>query len=310
MPHTLPYRPLIIDTLTSTHRLTSYENVFQTTNDIELMGVYLWSQHISGVLYPLLSCVEVSLRNAIDRALTQKLGLFWWRQDVLRCKAELKGRPATRPLIAIRENFDSANRAYIRDMKEILGKHAIIPNATHHDLIARTEFSTWEFLFDHQDYQFLDHQLIWPGQLSNVFLGAWPHTSTKQMVQHVGQQIKQVRLFRNRLAHHEPIWKRYGVGNEADAIQSIHDRIATIESLIKLIHPEYHRMLIVNGLVPSAYRAASSSEIRRFQHLARVEKINSKRKLKRLVSEATNSDKIIQATVHSNRHRRFLITPY
>jgi len=66
MPQTLQYRHVLIDTLISNERISSYQSVFQPVNDVELMGVYLWNTYVGGALYPLIGAVEVSLRNAID----------------------------------------------------------------------------------------------------------------------------------------------------------------------------------------------------------------------------------------------------
>lgn len=45
MPHTLQYRPVLIDALISNERINSYQSVFHPANDVELMGVYLWNAH-------------------------------------------------------------------------------------------------------------------------------------------------------------------------------------------------------------------------------------------------------------------------
>jgi hypothetical protein len=78
MPKTLIYRPVLIDKLVTNQRISSYQNVFCPANDQELMGVYLWNSHVTGMLYPLISTAEISLRNAIDHALTAHIGRFWW----------------------------------------------------------------------------------------------------------------------------------------------------------------------------------------------------------------------------------------
>ncbi|EPM49723.1 Abi-like family protein 1, partial [Pseudomonas syringae pv. actinidiae ICMP 19073] len=70
MPHTIQYRPWLINELISSHRIASYSKVFSTQNDAELVGAYLWNSHVCAALYPLLSAAEVTLRNSIDAALT------------------------------------------------------------------------------------------------------------------------------------------------------------------------------------------------------------------------------------------------
>lgn len=83
MPHTLQYRPILIDTLISNERIQSYQTVFQPPDDTALMGVYLWNAHVCGAFYPLISAAEVTLRNAIDHALVAGLGRFWWTSGKL-----------------------------------------------------------------------------------------------------------------------------------------------------------------------------------------------------------------------------------
>jgi hypothetical protein len=78
MPRSINYRPVLIGDLITEKRLDSYANVFQYTDDIELVGAYLWNTHVCSSLYPLLTAAEVTLRNSIDSALSQNIGHFWW----------------------------------------------------------------------------------------------------------------------------------------------------------------------------------------------------------------------------------------
>lgn len=96
MPHTLQYRPLLIDTFITNERISSYQTVFQPANDVELMGAYLWNAHVCGALYPLMGAVEVTLRNAIDQALVADLGRFWWAGGKLRYRSYAAGAATSR----------------------------------------------------------------------------------------------------------------------------------------------------------------------------------------------------------------------
>ena len=106
--------------------------------------------------------------------------------------------------------------------------------------MAKTEFSTWGFMLDHE---FMGNGLIWPNRLGTVFAGTWPSTQASTMLTHVQDLVTTVRDFRNRLFHHEPAWKRFGVHTEADALQHLQEKIGKIESLVALIHPENLRLL-------------------------------------------------------------------
>ena len=305
MPYTLQYRPLLIDGLISSERMGSYQAVFHPANDVELMGVYLWNAHVCGALYPLLGAVEISLRNAIDRALVADLGTFWWSGGKLRYRSFAPGAAPPYAVQAVHDNFIKAARKYIG---EVRSRHRVRGHITpsHAGVIAKTEFSTWEFLLDDE---FMGRGLIWPKHLSGVFRGPWPARQAGAVLAHARDLVATLRDFRNRLFHHEPAWKRYGVRSEADALQHLQEKIGKAESLLALIHPENLRLLQANGLLRDAHRACTAGEIRRFQHLAQVHKVNSLGKLAGLVERSALENRVLEARVYRGRRQRFLIQP-
>ncbi|QKH37159.1 CAAX protease [Achromobacter pestifer] len=305
MPHTLQYRPLLIDALISNERINSYQSVFNPANDVELMGAYLWNAHACGALYPLMGAVEISLRNSIDRALVADLGRFWWAGGKLRYRSYAPGTDAPHPVQAVRNNFAKATRNHASEQRR---RHAVRGNVMpqHHGVIAKTEFSTWEFLLD---TELMGRGLIWPKHLSAVFRGVWPMRQAGGMLAHVQDLVATLRAFRNRLFHHEPAWKRYGVQTEADALQHLQEKTAKAESLLMLIHPENLRLLQTNGLLRDARRACTASEIRRFQHLAQTHRINSLNTLTELVTRSAQENSALVARIHHGQDQRFLILP-
>ncbi|MDR7944868.1 CAAX protease [Achromobacter aegrifaciens] len=305
MPTTLQYRPILIDTLISNERMSSYQTVFSPANDVELMGAYLWNTHASGALYPLISAVEITLRNAIDRALTADLGSFWWSGPRLLYRSYAPGAAPPYAVQAVHDNFVKATRKYI---SEVRSRHRlrghIIPN--HAGVISKTEFSSWEFLLN---ADFMGRGLIWPKHLSTVFRGPWPTRQASAVLAHGRDLVATLREFRNRLFHHEPAWKRYGVQTEAEALQHLHEKIDKAESLLALIHPENLRLLQIHGLLRDARRACTSVEIRRFQHRLQSRKIHSPRKLARLVDQSRREHRALAAKIHQGCRRRFLVLP-
>ncbi|MBO1017843.1 CAAX protease [Achromobacter sp. SD115] len=305
MPTTLQYRPVLIDTLISNERMNSYQTVFRPSNDVELMGVYLWNTCASGALYPLINAVEISLRNAIDQALTADLGSFWWSGARLRYQSYAPGAAPPYAVQAVHDNFVKATRKYIG---EVRSRHRLRGHITpnHAGVISKTEFSSWEFLLD---ADFMGRGLIWPKHLSTVFRGAWPARQASVVLAHGRELVATLREFRNRLFHHEPAWKRYGVQTEADALQHLQEKIDKAESLLALIHPENLRLLQINGLLRDARRACTAGEIRRFQHRLQTRRISSLRKLARLVDQSGRENRALAAKVHLGCRRRFLILP-
>lgn len=303
MPKTLQYRPTLIDELISNERIDSYRHVFQPADDIGLMGVYLWNANVSGAIYPIIGAAEITLRNAIDAALRPHMGTFWWSR--LRYRSFVHGQPPPQAVQSVRDNFAKATRKFMGEQRSRYAVRGRI-TPTHHGVMAKTEFSTWGFMLDSE---FMGNGLIWPSRLGKVFAGPWPSTHAAATLTHARDLVSTVRDFRNRLFHHEPAWKRFGVHNEVDALQHLQEKIDKIVSLIALIHPENLRLMEKNGLVRAARRACTAHEIRRFQHLAQVHRIGSMRKLQELVDRSGSCDAILAAKVYIGRQRRFLVTP-
>lgn len=212
---------------------------------------------------------------------------------------------APHPVQAVRDNFAKATRNYAAEQSR---RHAVRGNVTphHHGVIAKTEFSTWEFLLDGE---FMGRGLIWPKHMSGVFRGPWPVHQAGAMLAHVHDLVATLRDFRNRLFHHEPAWKRYGVLTEADALQHLKEKIGKVENLLALIHPENLRLLQSNGLLRDAHRACTSAGIRRFQHLAQMHQIDSLDVLAELVTRSTQENSVLTARLHSEPQQSFLILP-
>lgn len=234
MPRSITYRPQLIDELITNERLNSYKPIFSAKDDVELVGAYLWNMQVCSALYPIISAAEVTLRNSINNALTHDLGNFWWKKTKLHYKSFSPGvHNLPFAVSVIRTNFSGAAKKVKQDKKNRYGIRNVTPS--HHELVAKADFSTWEFIFDKE---FMGSNLIWPKNLGVVLRGAWPSTKASATLQRAQDLTKTVREFRNRAFHHEPAWKKYGVANETDAIACIHEKIARIEELMELVSPE------------------------------------------------------------------------
>lgn len=305
MPKTLRYRPILIDQLITNERINSYRKVFRPTNDIELMGVYLWNTHVSGTFYPIISLAEITLRNAIDQTLQAHLGRFWWKHSRLRYRSF---KPDTAPPLSVQKLSDSfrwATHKYISAQRyryNITG--SIKPH--HNGVVAQTEFSTWEHILGDE---FMGDNLIWPSQLGTVFAGTWPNTHAGTVLTFIRDLVTTVREFRNRLFHHEPVWKKFGVNTESDALLYLREKIVKIENLVALIHPENLKLLERNRLLDTVRRACTSQEIRRFQYLAATHDISSMEKLRTLVELCGAENITLTAKLDFEYPHLFLISP-
>lgn len=303
MPHSVQYRPLLIDELISSHRIASYSKVFSTTNDAELVGAYLWNSHVCAALYPLLSAVEVTLRNSIDAALMADLGKFWWKAGKLKYKSFTPGA-VTRPypIDRLTKNFSTAFNVAKTERKERGGKGS----PDHQEVVSKTDFSTWEFILENE---YMGNNLIWPKHLGRVFKGQWPTTQAATMLADCKNRVCLVRKFRNRVFHHEPAWKRFGVTDEQQAVVHLHEKIGKITELISWISPEKIDLLEKSGVIRTAYRACSVAEIERFKYQSKTSTVNSMAKLIKVAEAASLGNKVVKIAVYGRRKAVYTMQP-
>lgn len=302
MPHTVQYRPLLIDQLISSHRIASYSNVFSTSNDAELVGAYLWNLHVCGALYPLLSAAEVALRNSIDTVLTADLGKFWWKVGKLKYKSFAPSKLPPKVVAKLTDNFGSAYNAARYERINRGGKGG----PDHQEVVSKTDFSTWEFILDNE---YMGDHLIWPKHLGRVFKGQWPTTQAKTMLALCRDQVALVRKFRNRVFHYEPAWKRFNVTDEQQAVAHLHEKIGKITDLISWISPEKIDLLEKSGVIRTAYRTCSAAEIERFKYQCETSTVNSMAKLIKVAEAASAGNEVRQIAVYGKRKKIYTLHP-
>ena len=306
MPRTIQYRPDLIEDLITDHRLDSYKNVFTCADDLELVGSYLWNAHVCSALYPLLNSAEVSLRNAIDSALTNDLGRFWWKASKLHYNSFQAGSTQLPFAVkGLRANFSKATKQVINDKKKRYGLSSYTPQ--HHEIIAKTEFSTWEFILNSKE--FMGDNKIWPKNLAKVFKGGWPSTSTRTTLNRSQDLVKTVREFRNRVSHHEPVWKKFGVNDEQDAILHLHEKINKIIQLIELVHPEKAKLVRKHGILARAERACSLDELHIYQQRSEKYNVKSMNKLSSLAEKVSEENVSRKITIYKRNKKQIIIQP-
>lgn len=148
------------------------------------MTLYRLNLRLSQELFTIISCFEVSLRNAIDKHYTTQFGRDWLRDaatlgaifDTPRCRVT-KG--------IINSAFSSLhnNNAY-----------------THYKLLAERDFGFWRYLFAQPQYFAAGQTLI------HIFPAKPRSTAAINYNQtFVFNQLGHINDLRNRIAHHEPI---------------------------------------------------------------------------------------------------------
>lgn len=181
-----------LPTVFSAPRFATY--LAETQGDkVRALELYQWNMEVSSAFLAPLQMCEVSVRNAIAEAIELTYGPNW---------------PYERSFEIALPN---PSRAY--SPRQNLLQHRNEP--TTGKVIAELKFVFWERMFTrrHDD-------TIWNKHLRTVL----PHTDAVKSVQDLRrdayQMLEAIRDLRNRIAHHEPIFRR-NIREEYDRIRAV-----------------------------------------------------------------------------------------
>jgi len=187
----------------SSDRLNSYRNYFNLKSDEECLGVYLWNDALSASFFKLISIFKVALRNTIHRELSRQFETHRqqghafdndWYEHLI---AQNHLHPKTTDLIR--------KVTHLRSRRRKLVKKNPVP--TPGKVIAAQSFGFWSFLITHTS---ANNTVDWQKVLFNGLKGHFALHSTywsQDALDDLLIRLSQVNELRNRIAHHEPIWK-------------------------------------------------------------------------------------------------------
>lgn len=191
----------------SSDRLNSYRSYFNLNSDEECLGLYLWNDALSASFFKLISIFEVALRNTIHRELSHQFNAHrqqghafdndWYEHLIL--QNHLK--PKTVTLIQKVTHLKSRGR---RRNNKLVRKS---PIPTPGKVIAAQSFGFWSFLINDTSS---NNTIDWQSALFNGLKGHFAQHSTywsQTALDDLLIRLSQVNELRNRIAHHEPIWK-------------------------------------------------------------------------------------------------------
>ena len=161
----------------SSDRLTSYLAETQG-NKVEAFQLYAWNAIVSAAFYVPLQGLEVTLRNALHRALTQRFGAQWYDR--------------------LSPSLSHPSQSLIAGAKATVSKSR--KPLTSSRVVAELSFGFWVTLLSGKY-----HNTLWTPALYQAF----PHVPPGVPRKHVHQPLDYLRLLRNRIAHHEPIFRRH-----------------------------------------------------------------------------------------------------
>ena len=174
----------------SCDRLSTYLKAAQG-NSVDALRIYSWNTSVSSTFYGPLQELEVALRNSIDRVLSDQFGSDWFGCQ----KTGLNGRA----------------RGQVARAKSALALNQ--HNYEKSQIVATLSFGFWVSLLgtgqkDRQSKQIngkpANYEMtLWRPALRKAF----PYCETLER-QHAYRPLFELLTLRNRIAHHEPVFKR------------------------------------------------------------------------------------------------------
>lgn len=239
----------------SSSRLNSYNTILKISDQDEIMRAYCWNIAVSAALYPAIQTLEITLRNAIDMAVKNKHvplpssgkpsykgNPLWFKlmviekQNSIIAKMNAKKKKSwVDPLTGIRNRY-SFSEDQIRKAEKDVSKCKTYVQPE--DILSNVPFGFWTTLLSDSYEDITNKHLLWPNLFTEVFPNA-PYGYTRKEIE---EKFNLIREFRNRFAHHEPVWKffdRDTVTNNIDYTKPIHG----LHASLSLLNKQYDLML-------------------------------------------------------------------
>jgi Abi-like protein len=179
-------------------------------NQEDALRIYLWNCALCEAFYLPLHFAEIVIRNAINNHLIERLGDRWFEN---------------RTFIKI------LNQHYQDDLDDLLQAELLRhgDNLTCHHLVSELSFGFWQHLLTKRF-----SRIIW----ATGFKSAFPNLPNSMERQDIYNRIEIIRKWRNRIAHHKPIFDQGPSAKYHDLLQLMrwvcHDTANWISSVAKV----------------------------------------------------------------------------
>ena len=146
--------------------------------------LYRYNMRLAQELLTIVSCFEVSLRNAIDSILVPQFGNEWLKDSVS------KGGIFTHPIL------HKTNKT----ITDALNKLNNQGTYSHSKLLAQMDFGMWKYMYSPIQYSLTRQSLM------SVFPNKQRSTPKLHINQsYIFNELDKINTLRNRIAHHEPL---------------------------------------------------------------------------------------------------------
>lgn len=229
----------------STARFSTYQlPIWGGGGDEESLGVYLWNKQLASAFLPALQIIEVSLRNAIYQSYIK------YEEKRIELTYPSAQWAYHKGLIDIKW-FDSCftfanNNAAFRSLEQAKKQLRVeAKQNSPENLISKLTLGFWVSMVDNKyDGQRATYLTLWPNLRGLVFPNAVDkNTKAPLSINSIGNELKEINKIRNRLSHHEPLWKSNKAYQVGDIINKVIEHYERCLKIIYWINPSGLKML-------------------------------------------------------------------
>ncbi len=207
-----------------------------------------------------MQALEVTLRNALNEAVkSHQGGIYvgddWWFEHIA---TAIQDRKIKKMSAEKRKKWlkpDGTRRKQSFAEQSVLGisralmREGRIP-LLHDDVISRLTFGYWVAVLGEEYEDVTNKRLLWP----NLLKVAFSNTPNAPKRARIEAALKRIKELRNRMSHHEPIWKFYkpAANGELDYSQPIYG----LKTSIHMLERAYDEILeVVRWMSEARYQS-------------------------------------------------------
>lgn len=209
---------------------------------MDLLARYAWNMALGAALYSPLQILEVALRNSLHDALTLHYNNPRWYEN--------------KYAFRIRSDQDTT---WVKIRSAVSAVQLVTPLAAPDApgrVIAELDFGFWTTLLTRRYASPASVRQkwspIWPALLPLAFPYFPNATGTKRDRETIAKRFGSIRQLRNRVSHHEPIWKGHTDPNTQKRTPLIEHYDGILEAL-GWIHPDAVHFATALSTFPSVY---------------------------------------------------------
>lgn len=238
-----PVRPHVFEQVISKPRLDSYKGYFHAKNVEEAIGLYVWNSELSTCFGALLSFFEIALRNNVHRAMSHFYSRGAASSDHWYDRIQNSLKRGTLTKI---DEIRYEGPPHARRLRN--------PAPSPDEIVSRVSFGFWPGVLSAVDLRYAHTILpaIFPQHPLNASPSNW---GNKKTLRSALAFIYELNDFRNRLAHHEPLWKFAAINDTSvnppvvivPASRGYSDSMARFQRLLGLLdgamnalNPDFH----------------------------------------------------------------------